>query len=90
MPGVSDSVTIQSGAVTIPAGFPVFSELITVGVSGSLINHDTLIVTNAGAEGLVIEGSFENHGKLVITEALHTGLSIKSSGTVINLSLIHI
>ena len=90
VPGFSDSVSVLDGIVTIPPGFPVFSELITVGVGGSLINHDTLIVANAGAEGLVIEGSFENHGKLVITEALHTGLSIKSSGTVINLGRLEI
>ena len=90
VPGVSDSVTIINGTVTISAGFPVLSELIIVSANSSLINHDTMVVANAGAEGLIIEGSFENHGKLVITQALIAGLMIKSSGIVTNLGILEI
>ena len=75
VPGISDSVNILNGIVTIPAGFPVFSELIYVSAGSALINLDTLEIANAGAEGLIVEGSFENHGRLRIIQALVAGVA---------------
>ncbi len=88
VPGITDSVTILAGSVTIPAGVPVFTELILISSGSTLINHDTLTIANVSAEGIIVEGVFENNGKLLITEAFSTGLKIE--GTVINTGIIQI
>lgn len=90
LPGISDSVSIPGGTVTIPAGFPVYSKLITVSAGSTLINHDTMIVASPDADGLIIEGSFENHGKLLVSEAMNAGISIEPNGLVTNYGLIEI
>jgi hypothetical protein len=90
VPGSTDSVTISGGAVTIPGGVPVSTELIIITSGSTLINLDTLSIANAGAEGMIVVGSFENYGKVIITQAVSAGLVIKTTGMVTNAGVIEI
>lgn len=88
IPSITDSVIIDEGMVTIPAGFSVGVEQIFIGPGATLINQDTLTLANPGAEAIVIHGTLSNFGYAIINEAQVSGILLH--GQLINHGEVHI
>ncbi len=88
VPNGFDVVDMDNVTVTIPSGYTVSIRSIIVKVNGILINEDSIILANSGAEVLRIEGVLENHGVIQILQAISSAIDL--SGMMINTGTITI